>query len=42
MNPKIDISRTFLETERLMLRPFKEEDLQDFFEYASVPDVGEA
>ena len=42
INPKIDISRTFLETERLMLRPFKEEDLQDFFEYASVPDVGEA
>lgn len=31
-----------LETERLIVRPFAERDLCDFFEYASVPGVGEA
>ena len=30
-----------LETERLILRPFKQSDLRDFNEYASVPGVGE-
>ncbi len=29
-----------LKTERLILRPFKESDLDDFFEYASMPNVG--
>ena len=31
-----------IETERLIMRPFEEADLQDFNEYASVPGVGEA
>lgn len=30
-----------LETERLLLRDWKESDLDDLFEYASVPGVGE-
>ena len=30
-----------IETERLILRPFKQSDLHDFNEYASVPGVGE-
>lgn len=29
-----------LETQRLLLRPFQEEDLEDFFEYAKHPEVG--
>lgn len=29
-----------IETERLILRPFKESDLDDFFEYAKNPNVG--
>lgn len=41
MLPAIDISKTILETERLILRPFEQGDLQDFYEYASVPGVGE-
>lgn len=31
-----------IDTGRLLLRPFNEKDLDDFFEYASVPGVGEA
>ena len=41
MLPVIDISKTVLETERLILRPFEPGDLNDFFTYASVPGVGE-
>lgn len=41
MNAEIDISNIVLETERLILRPWKSSDLDDFFEYASVPGVGE-
>lgn len=41
MLPEIDISRTTIETERLILRPFTQDDLNDFFAYASVPGVGE-
>ncbi|SHJ77056.1 ribosomal-protein-alanine N-acetyltransferase [Hathewaya proteolytica DSM 3090] len=37
----IDISKTVLETDRLILRAWKESDLNDFFEYASVEGVGE-
>ncbi|MGI6086124.1 MAG: GNAT family N-acetyltransferase [Acetivibrionales bacterium] len=29
-----------LESERLILRPFKEDDLDDFYEYAKNPNVG--
>ena len=41
MNSEIDISSIILYTERLTLRPWKQEDLKDLFEYASVPGVGE-
>ena len=41
MNKEIDISGVVLNTERLILRPWKESDLEDFFEYASVDGVGQ-
>ena len=41
MNEKIDISSKVIETKRLLLRPFIESDLEDFYTYASVPGVGE-
>lgn len=41
MNAEIDISEVVLKTKRLLLRPWREEDLNDFFEYASVDGVGE-
>ena len=41
MNIKIDISNIVIKTERLVLRPWKETDLDDFFEYAGVDGVGE-
>lgn len=42
MNGKIDITDVAIKTERLLLRPFEESDLDDFFEYASVDGVGQA
>lgn len=42
MNVEIDISGAYLETTRLILRPWRKEDIADFYEYASVPGVGEA
>ena len=41
MNAPIDISSVTLQTTRLLLRPWKETDLEDFFEYASVDGVGQ-
>ncbi len=41
MNPVIDISGVVLHTERLILRPWRQADLEDFFEYASVDGVGQ-
>ena len=41
MNASFEIGELVIETERLILRPFKQSDLQDFNEYASVPGVGE-
>lgn len=41
MNKSIDISNTTLTTKRLILRPWQLEDLDDFFEYASVDGVGQ-
>ena len=35
MNAPIDISRVILNTDRLVLRPWREADLKDFYEYAS-------
>lgn len=37
----IDVSNTYIQTPRLVLRPWKENDLEDFYSYASVPGVGE-
>ncbi|MDD4120983.1 MAG: GNAT family N-acetyltransferase [Clostridia bacterium] len=42
MDVKIDISNVTLETPRVYLRSFKEGDINDLFEYCSVPGVGEA
>jgi ribosomal-protein-alanine N-acetyltransferase len=41
MDIKIDISNTTLTTDRLILRPWCVTDLDDLYEYASVPGVGE-
>ena len=41
MNIPIDISGTVLRTRRLVLRPWCEADLEDFYAYASVNGVGE-
>ena len=41
MNANYKINGTVIETERVILRPFKASDLADFFEYASVDGVGE-
>lgn len=41
MNATFKINGTIIETERLILRPFKQSDLDDFYEYASVEGVGE-
>ena len=41
MNAKIDISDIVIKTQRLTLCPFKEDDLEYFFEYAKVDGVGE-
>jgi len=42
MNKSIDLSNVTLHTQRLTLRPWTIDDLNDFFEYASVEGVGEA
>lgn len=42
MNALFDVTGVVLETERLILREWKLSDVDDLFEYASVPDVGEA
>ena len=41
MDIKLDITGTKLETPRLILRPWTENDIYDFHEYASVEGVGE-
>ena len=41
MNAPIDVTNIRIETERLVLRAWRESDLHDFYEYASVPGVGE-
>jgi len=41
MSIAIDITNVCLETDRLILRPWQESDLEDLFAYASVPGVGE-
>ena len=41
MNKPIDITGVVLTTPRLTLRPWREDDLADFFEYARVDGVGQ-
>ena len=41
MNVKIDISQARIKTKRMILRPWQPDDLQDFYEYASVDGVGQ-
>ena len=41
MNKPIDITGLTLKTDRLVLRPFRESDLQDFYDYAKVDGVGQ-
>ena len=41
MNADFRIHGAIIETDRLILRPFQETDLDDFYEYASVEGVGE-
>lgn len=41
MNAPIDITGIRLVTERLILRPWQEDDLEDFFAYASIEGVGQ-
>ena len=41
MNNPINITNTVLTTRRLTLRPWRESDLNDFYEYAKVDGVGQ-
>ena len=41
MNKRIDITNVMLRTNRLTLRPWRESDLSDFYEYARVDGVGQ-
>ena len=41
MDFPVDISQTVLETKRMRLRPWREEDVQDFYEYAREDGVGQ-
>ena len=41
MDIQFDVTKVILETPRLLLRGFREEDAADFYAYASVPGVGE-
>lgn len=41
MNAQIDVTDIYIETPRLILRPWTMDDLADLYEYASVPGVGE-
>ncbi|VYU32421.1 Uncharacterised protein [Clostridium tertium] len=40
MDITINISKIILETDRLILRPWKETNLNEFFQYASILGVG--
>ena len=41
MNAYVDLGNIILETERIILRPWIQSDLQDFYEYAKVDGVGQ-
>lgn len=40
MSTELDTKTITIETERLILRPFRQEDLDDLYEYAQNPNVG--
>lgn len=42
MNVKIDVSGVILEGDRVRLRAFKKDDLEDFYLYAKTPGLGES
>ena len=41
MLANVDVTNVRIETDRLILRPWREDDLEDFYEYASVDGVGQ-
>lgn len=41
MNKIVDLSKSIFQTQRLLLRPWTMEDLEDFYAYARVDGVGE-
>lgn len=41
MNTEIDISNVTLHTDRMILRPWRQADLDDLYAYASVDGVGQ-
>ena len=41
INAEVDLTNIVLETERLIIRAWKETDLEDFYEYAKVDGVGQ-
>ena len=41
MNAPVDITNIRIETPRLILRPWRQSDLDDFYEYAGVDGVGQ-
>ena len=41
MNAYVDLASVVLETDRLIIRAWKETDLEDFYEYAKVDGVGQ-
>ena len=41
MDIKVDFTDLLIKTDRLVLRPFKDCDLEDFYEYAKTPGLGE-
>lgn len=41
MNADVDLTNICLETDRLYIRPWRLEDLEDFYEYAKVDGVGQ-
>lgn len=42
MNIKVDVSDVILEGDRIRLRAFKKDDLEDFYLYAKTPGLGES
>ena len=41
INAEVDLTNIVFETERLIIRAWKETDLEDFYEYAKVDGVGQ-